>query len=57
MCQRARGLGFLVNLARGLFDTPLLFVALLVLMTIALAFYGLMSMLERALLAWQRDDR
>jgi NitT/TauT family transport system permease protein len=52
-----RGLGFLVNLARGLFDTPLLFVALLVLMTIALAFYGLMSMLERALLAWQRDDR
>ncbi len=52
-----RGLGFLVNLARGLFDTPLLFVALFVLMAIALAFYGLMSALERALLAWQRDDR
>jgi len=51
-----RGLGFLVNLARGLFDTPLLFVALLVLMAIALAFYGLMSVLERTLLRWQRDD-
>jgi len=52
-----RGLGFLVNLARGLFDTPLMFVALATLMAIALAFYGLMAGLERALLAWQRDDR
>jgi NitT/TauT family transport system permease protein len=50
-----RGLGFLVNLARGMFDTPLLFVALFVLMAIALAFYGLMVALERRLLAWQRD--
>lgn len=51
-----RGLGFLVNLARGMFDTPLLFVALLVLMAIALALYGLMVALERTLLAWQRDE-
>ena len=51
-----RGLGFLVNLARGLFDTPLMFVALGTLMAIALAFYMLMSVLERVLLKWQRDD-
>ena len=50
-----RGLGFLVNLARGLFDTPLMFVALVMLMAIALAFYLLMSLLERTLLAWQGD--
>jgi NitT/TauT family transport system permease protein len=52
-----RGLGFLVNLARGLFDTPLMFVALGTLMAIALVFYGLMAGLERALLSWQRDER
>ncbi len=50
-----RGLGFMVNLARGLFDTPLLFVALATLMAIALIFYGLMTALERALLRWQKD--
>ena len=50
-----RGLGFLVNLARGLFDTPLLFVALGTLMAIALLFYGLLSALERVLLAWQEE--
>lgn len=52
-----RGLGFLVNLARGLFDTPLMFVALITLMAIALAFYLSMSTLERMLLAWQRDEK
>ncbi len=51
-----RGLGFLVNLARGLFDTPLLFVALATLMAIALAFYLLMSALERVLLDWRQDN-
>jgi NitT/TauT family transport system permease protein len=53
--QSDRGLGFLVNLAnRGLFDTPLMFVALFALMTIALGLYGLVSVLERLLLRWQR---
>lgn len=53
--QSDRGLGFLVNLAnRGLFDTPLMFVALFVLMTIALALYGLVSVLEAMLLRWKR---
>lgn len=50
-----RGLGFLVNLARGLFDTPLMFVALATLMAIALVLYGLISLLEHVLLAWQRN--
>ena len=54
--QSDRGLGFLVNLAnRGLFDTPLMFVALFVLMTIALGLYGIVSGLEAWLLAWTRE--
>ncbi len=49
-----RGLGFLVNLARGLFDTPLMFVALLTLAAIALALYGMVAALEGFLLSWRR---
>lgn len=48
-----RGLGFLVNLARGLFDTPLMFVALFTLMFIALALYLCVSAIEGWLLKWQ----
>jgi len=48
-----RGLGFLINLARGLFDTPLMFVALFILMFIALALYLIVSALERWLLKWR----
>lgn len=48
-----RGLGFLVNLARGLFDTPLMFVALFTLMFIALTLYLLVSLLESWLLRWR----
>ncbi len=47
-----RGLGFMVNLARGLFDTPLMFVALFTLMAIALILYLLVSLLENRLLRW-----
>ncbi len=55
--QSDRGLGFLVNLAnRGLFDTPLMFVALFVLMTIALGLYGIVSFLESVLLTWRRGS-
>lgn len=49
-----RGLGFLVNLARGLFDTPLMFVALFTLMAIALALYGVVTLLESWVLRWQK---
>ena len=41
------GLGALVNLARGLYDTPLMFVALLSLMALAMTFYLLVTLLER----------
>jgi NitT/TauT family transport system permease protein len=44
------GLGVLINIAnQGLFDTPLMFVALAVLAIIGLAFYGLVVMAERRL--------
>jgi NitT/TauT family transport system permease protein len=49
-----RGLGFLVNLSRGILDTPLLFVALISLIIIAVALYAAVSLLEHRLLAWQR---
>jgi len=48
-----RGLGFLVNLARGLFDTPLLFVALASLAAIAIVLYSAVSALERHILKWK----
>lgn len=55
--QSDRGLGFLVNLAnRGLFDTPLMFVALFVLMTIALSLYGIVSGIEALALRWKRGS-
>lgn len=44
------GLGVLINIAnQGLFDTPLMFVALAVLAIIGLAFYGLVVLVERHL--------
>jgi len=47
------GLGFLVNVGRGLYDTPLVFVAIFVLIALALSLYGLVAMLERRLLVWR----
>ena len=51
-----RGLGFLINLARGLFDTPLMFVALFTLMLIALVLYSTVSFLESIVLRWRWTD-
>lgn len=51
------GLGFLVNLGRGLYDTALVFVALLALITIALSLYSLAAILERRALAWRETER
>jgi NitT/TauT family transport system permease protein len=48
------GLGFLVNLARGVLDTPLMFVAVLALVVIAQGLYLLVALLEAVLLRWQR---
>jgi NitT/TauT family transport system permease protein len=47
------GLGFLVNVGRGLYDTALVFVAILVLIVLALGLYGLVAGLERRLLIWR----
>ncbi len=47
------GLGFLVNIGRGLYDTALVFVAVLALVLLAMALYGLVAALERRVLVWR----
>jgi NitT/TauT family transport system permease protein len=49
-----RGLGFLINFARGQYDMALVFVGVAALVAIALALYGLVSLAERWLLAWKK---
>jgi len=51
------GLGFLINLARSQYDTPLVLVAVLMLTLIARLLYGVVSLLERSLLSWQRRSQ
>jgi len=46
------GLGALINIARGLFDTPLMFAALAMLAALTLGFYLVASLLERFLMRW-----
>ena len=41
------GLGALVNIARGLYDTPLMFVAIIALMVLAMTLYFTVGLLER----------
>ena len=48
-----RGLGFLVNVARGQYDTALVFVAVFTLIALALTLYGAVTFLERKFLTWQ----
>ncbi|HLF00893.1 MAG TPA: ABC transporter permease [Anaerolineales bacterium] len=47
------GLGFLITVARGQFDTPLVFAAVIALVAIAMAMYGAVALLEKYLLAWK----
>ena len=49
-----RGLGRIINEARGRYDTALVFVAVFTLVAMALALYGLVALAERRLLWWQR---
>ena len=51
-----RGLGFLINVARGNFDTPLMFVALLTLVVIALLLYLVVVLTEALLLRGYRPE-
>ena len=50
-----RGLGFLVNVGRGMYDTALVFVAIFTLVVMAMSIYGVVSLLERKLLAWRQN--
>ncbi|MBC8336660.1 MAG: ABC transporter permease [Anaerolineales bacterium] len=48
-----RGLGFLINVGRGQYDTALVFVAIFALILLALTLYGIVAWLESYLLKWQ----
>jgi NitT/TauT family transport system permease protein len=48
-----RGLGFLINVGRGQYDTALVFVAVFVLIGMALCLYGIVAWLEARTLLWQ----
>lgn len=48
-----RGLGYMVNRARGQYDTALVFVAVLTLIVLAIALYGLVTWVEARLLSWR----
>lgn len=48
-----RGLGFLINVGRGQYDTALVFVAVITLIIMAMTLYGLVLLIETRLLSWQ----
>ncbi len=48
-----RGLGFLINVAGGMYDRPLVFVVIFTLVCMAMALYGSVVWLENRLVAWQ----
>jgi len=48
-----KGLGFLINVGRGQYDTALVFVAVFSLVALALTLYGAVLLLEKNLLSWQ----
>lgn len=50
-----RGLGFLINLGRGQYDTALVFVAVFSLVFMALVLYGTVLIIENRLLKWQNS--
>ncbi|HWQ46806.1 MAG TPA: ABC transporter permease [Longilinea sp.] len=51
------GLGFLINVARGQYDTALVFVSVLTLIAMALILYGLVILIETRLLRWRKSER
>ena len=52
----ASGLGFLINVGRGQYDTALVFVAVFALIALALALYGAVAWVERRTLVWQQAN-
>lgn len=51
-----RGLGFLINLGRGQYDTALVFVSVFTLILMAMSLYGIVVILEKRLLSWQQSS-
>lgn len=51
------GLGFVITSARSRYDTELVLVAVFALAAMARLLYGIVALLERQLLAWQRQGR
>jgi NitT/TauT family transport system permease protein len=51
-----QGLGFLINVARGQYDTALVFVVVLTLILMAIILYGSVTVLESQWLRWQSND-
>lgn len=49
------GLGFLINVGRGQYDTALVFVGVLTLVFLALTLYSLVVWMEKHLLRWKTD--
>ena len=49
-----RGLGFMINRARGQYDTSLVFVSVIALVLMALSLYGIVTLLESKLLKWRK---
>lgn len=47
------GLGYLINTARGQYDTAMVFVSVLMLMCLAIFLYGLIVRIEKRALRWQ----
>jgi NitT/TauT family transport system permease protein len=52
-----KGLGFLINVGRGQFDTALVFVAIITLILMALCLYGLAMLAEKRTTRWKVNDR
>jgi NitT/TauT family transport system permease protein len=50
------GLGFLINVARGQYDTPLVFVVVFSLVTMAVFLYGFVRILEKAIIRWPQGS-
>ncbi len=51
-----RGLGFLVNVGRGQYDTAMVFVAVLMLILMAVILYGIVALVEKRVLRWKMDS-
>ena len=47
------GLGFLINIGRGVYDTTLVYVSVFMLIAMAMSLFSLVVLLERYLLAWR----